>query len=138
MHVSLKSIFSYSLIVLISIVEARNPEDTSEGLFKSTHLSPSLNTVKSRKLIPSASLLATGTDLTPIDDENTARKSPMFITTNNSGTKRSRVVTPAAIKAIDDEDEPRASPSIRQASLGTVKQENREPERKVLGEIEHN
>jgi hypothetical protein len=57
-------------------------------------------------------------------------------TTNISGTKRQRVVTPAASKVIDDEDEPRKSPSVRIASRSAL-QEIKEGERKVLGGIEN-
>jgi uncharacterized protein (DUF2235 family) len=56
--------------------------------------------------------------------------------TNVSGTKRQRVVTPAASKVIDDEDEPRKSPSVRITSRSAL-QEIREGERKVLGGIEN-
>jgi hypothetical protein len=55
---------------------------------------------------------------------------------NISGTKRQRVVTPAASKVIDDEDEPRKSPSVRISSRSAL-QEIKEGERKVLGEIEN-
>lgn len=59
--------------------------------------------------------------------------SQTFATTNNAGTKRSRVVTPAAAKVIDDEDEPRSSPSLRKASRTSVKQDGG---RVALGELE--
>jgi hypothetical protein len=54
--------------------------------------------------------------------------------TANGGTKRQRVAL-AASKAIEDEDEPRSSPTMRKTSLG--KQEAVETERKVLGTIEN-
>lgn len=62
--------------------------------------------------------------------------SQTFVTTNSAGTKRSRVVTPAAAKVIDDEDEPRTSPSLRKASRTSIKQDGKENERRVSG-IEH-
>ncbi|KAE9381698.1 hypothetical protein N431DRAFT_539284 [Stipitochalara longipes BDJ] len=52
----------------------------------------------------------------------------------NSGTKRQRVAS-AASKAIDDEDEPRTSPSMRKTSLG--KQEGDETARRALSAIEN-
>jgi hypothetical protein len=58
-------------------------------------------------------------------------------TATSSGTKRQRVVTPAATKAIDIEDEPRTSPSIRKMSLGNAKHEGEEGDRKILGAIEN-
>ena len=71
-------------------------------------------------------------------DENATLNtiSSISSTTNISGTKRQRVVTPAASKVIDEEDEPRKSPSIRIASR-SVLQEIKEGERKVLGGIEN-
>lgn len=59
------------------------------------------------------------------------------MSTGNNGTKRQRVITPAAAKVIDDEDEPRTSPSIRKTSLGSMKQDGKGNERKVLGGIEN-
>ena len=74
----------------------------------------------------------------PVVNENAIRKfSNAIPTANNSGTKKQRIVTPAAAKAIDDEDEPRTSPSIRKTSLGSTKQEAEENDRKVLGAIEN-
>jgi hypothetical protein len=125
-------------MILTPSLGSRTSEDQLEDQPNTTYLSPSLNAVKNRKPIFSASLPMIGTERYPMDDENPARQSSIFITTNNSGTKRSRVITPAANKVIDDEDEPRVSPLIRHASLETVKQEKREPQRKVLGEIENN
>lgn len=70
--------------------------------------------------------------------ENPARRiSQPFTTTNNSGTKRQRVVTPAAAKVIDDEDEPRSSPSIRKASQASARIDGKENERVPLGGIEN-
>jgi hypothetical protein len=58
-------------------------------------------------------------------------------TSSNSGTKRQRVVTPAASKAIDAEDEPRTSPSFRKTSLANPRQDGDAGDRKVLGIIEN-
>ncbi len=74
---------------------------------------------------------------TPLLHENTVRIISQPVTTTTSGTKRQRVVTPAASKVIDNEDEPRTSPSIRMRSLGSTKQDVKENERKVLGGIEN-
>ncbi|KAH7417327.1 hypothetical protein BKA64DRAFT_297498 [Cadophora sp. MPI-SDFR-AT-0126] len=72
------------------------------------------------------------------NNENpTRRVSQPFTTTNNSGTKRQRVVTPAAAKVIDDEDEPRSSPSIRKASQASTRTDGKENDRVVLGGIEN-
>jgi hypothetical protein len=56
------------------------------------------------------------------------------MSTSSGGAKRQRVVTPAAFKVIDEEDEPRSSP-IRKISQATLAQDG---ERKVLGGIELN
>ncbi|KAH7364171.1 hypothetical protein BKA65DRAFT_572413 [Rhexocercosporidium sp. MPI-PUGE-AT-0058] len=72
------------------------------------------------------------------NNENPSRRaSQPFATTNNSGTKRQRVVTPAAAKVIDDEDEPRSSPSIRKPSQASTRTDGKENERVVLGGIEN-
>lgn len=72
------------------------------------------------------------TESTPVANDITVRIiSNPIPTTNNSGTKRQRVVTPAAAKVIDDEDEPRTSPSIRKTSLGSTKQDGKENDRKL-------
>jgi hypothetical protein len=86
--------------------------------------------LKSRKEDTSQGLLET--ESTPVANENTVRiiSNPIPIN-NSSGTKRQRVVTPAAAKVIDDEDEPRTSPSIRKTSLGSTKQDGKENNRKV-------
>ena len=55
----------------------------------------------------------------------------------SSGPKRQRIVTPAASKVIDDEDEPRSSPSLRKLSRGNIKQDDNESERPVLLGIEN-
>jgi len=73
-------------------------------------------------------------------DESVAKQGPLRIASQpmpnatNGGMKRQRVAS-AASKAIDDEDEPRSSPTLRKTSLG--KQEVVETERKVLGAIEN-
>jgi len=58
-------------------------------------------------------------------------------TENNSSIKRQRIVTPAASKVIDDEDEPQSSPSLRKVSARNTKQDAKEGERKILGGIEN-
>jgi hypothetical protein len=72
----------------------------------------------------------------PVLKENSTRILSNPIVTN-SGSKRQRVVTPAATKAIDIEDEPRTSPSFMKTSLGNAKQEGEESDRKILGAIEN-
>jgi hypothetical protein len=56
------------------------------------------------------------------------------MSTSSSGAKRQRIVTPAAFKVIDEEDEPRSSPT-RKTSQATPAYDG---ERKVLGGIELN
>jgi hypothetical protein len=57
----------------------------------------------------------------------------------SSGAKRQRVVTPAAFKAIDNEDQPRSSPNSRKISQGvSLAQDIRDGERRVLTGIEPN
>ncbi|KAK2628268.1 hypothetical protein QTJ16_002914 [Diplocarpon rosae] len=74
--------------------------------------------------------------------ENAIRRlSQPFMTTNGSN-KRQRVVS-AAAKAIDDEDEPRSSPSraasisMRKTSQASVRTDNKENERVILGGIQN-
>lgn len=63
------------------------------------------------------------------------RKSVQLVMSNSgSGAKRQRVVTPAAFKVIDEEDEPRSSPT-RKTSQGTSAQGG---ERRALSGIELN
>ena len=77
------------------------------------------------------------TEPAPVINQNTVRIVSQPMNTTNSGTKRQGFVTPAAAKVIDDEDEPRSSPSIRKTSLGSTKQDGKENDRKVLGGIEN-
>lgn len=51
------------------------------------------------------------------------------------GHKRQRVVTPAALKAIDQEDEPKNASIMRKTSQGSTLQENKEVGRRALGEL---
>jgi hypothetical protein len=67
---------------------------------------------------------------------------PPFQPPNHGANKRQRMVTPAAAKVIDDEDEPRSSPSVRKVSGVSGKQEDfgerddgNGVERRVLSEI---
>ncbi|KAI9053364.1 hypothetical protein LZ554_002323 [Drepanopeziza brunnea f. sp. 'monogermtubi'] len=77
--------------------------------------------------------------------ENPMRRVSQPFATTNSGTKRQRVVTPAASKVIDDEDEPaRSSPSraaslsMRKASQASIRAtDNKENGRVILGGIEN-
>jgi len=93
----------------------------------------SINNVKSRKENIQDS--PHGTELNFGGNGSASHKQP-FPTTNN-GAKRQRVVTPAACKVIDTEDEPRTSPSLRKISRGSAKQEVNGGERTVLGGIEN-
>ncbi|KAM3065999.1 hypothetical protein ACMFMF_010621 [Clarireedia jacksonii] len=67
---------------------------------------------------------------------NMRRSSHPFTATNITGTKRQRNVTPASSKVIDDEDEPRSSPSLRKVSRQS-KQEGKEGDRRILSGIEN-
>ena len=68
--------------------------------------------------------------------ESIAKQGPLRVASQptTGGMKRQRVAS-AASKAIDNEDEPRSSPTLRKTSMG--KQEGVETERKVLGAIEN-
>ncbi|KAG4027348.1 hypothetical protein MFRU_031g00950 [Monilinia fructicola] len=72
------------------------------------------------------------------------RRSSLFTSTNVMGTKRQRNVTPASSKAIDDEDEPRSSPSLRKVSRqsnasgnGSGNGKGNDSERRVLSGLEN-
>lgn len=86
---------------------------------------------------PTGSQVGTSRPASATHENPTRRISQPFATTNNSGTKRQRVVTPAAAKVIDDEDEPRSSPSIRKASQASARTDGKENDRVVLGGIEN-
>lgn len=67
-----------------------------------------------------------------------ARAPPPFSSNGNIGTKRPRVMTPAANKVIDDEDEPGRSPTtMRKASRASAKPDGRENDKRVLSHIEN-
>ncbi|PBP19171.1 hypothetical protein BUE80_DR010046 [Diplocarpon rosae] len=74
--------------------------------------------------------------------ENSIRRLSQPFTTTNGSNKRQRVVS-AAAKAIDDEDEPRSSPSraasisMRKTSQASVRTDNKENERVILGGIQN-
>lgn len=73
-------------------------------------------------------------------DGSTRRTSNLFTSTNAIGTKRQRNVTPASSKAIDDEDEPRSSPSLRKASRQSNASGNgrgKDIERRVLSNVDN-
>lgn len=124
---SLKSALGNTLMAAKSNPET--DEQTATVMLKPTRIS----SVKSRKENMQESTL--GPEPSAAVNESAVRAvSQTFATTNTAGTKRPRVVTPAAAKVIDDEDEPRSSPSIRKASRNSVKQDG---ERVILGEIEN-
>ena len=66
--------------------------------------------------------------------DRTRKSVQPVLSTSTSGAKRQRVVTPAAFKVIDEEDEPRSSPT-RKVSQGTSAQDG---ERRALSGIELN
>lgn len=73
-------------------------------------------------------------------DGSTRRASNLFTSTNAVGTKRQRNVTPASSKAIDDEDEPRSSPSLRKVSRQSNASGNgrgKDIERRVLSTVDN-
>ncbi|KAF7870070.1 uncharacterized protein EAF02_009260 [Botrytis sinoallii] len=73
-------------------------------------------------------------------DGSTRRTSNLFTSTNAIGTKRQRNVTPASSKAIDDEDEPRSSPSLRKVSRQSNASGNgrgKDAERRVLSTVDN-
>ncbi|TAQ89564.1 hypothetical protein B7494_g2131 [Chlorociboria aeruginascens] len=107
-----------------SIIEATLAEIASNSLLLGTSIA---STVKSRK--ENFHEPQHGFENTVVGHEMVARKVPLT-TTNISGTKRPRVVTPAASKAIDVEDEP----STRKSSRGA---ESKEGERRALSGIEN-
>jgi alpha-N-acetylglucosamine transferase len=69
-------------------------------------------------------------------NEGVTRKVSQTFAASNSSHKRQRVVTPAASKVIDAEDEPRTSPSSRKISRTSEKQDS-DSERRVLSGIEN-
>ena len=75
---------------------------------------------------PTGNQVGTSRPASATHENPTRRISQPFATTNNSGIKRQRVVTPAAAKVIDDEDEPRPSPSIRKASQASARTDGKE------------
>ncbi|TVY90248.1 hypothetical protein LAWI1_G002499 [Lachnellula willkommii] len=95
-----------------------------------------INSVKSRQNNVQGSALEPPVNSAEIDGL-TRKVSLQIAMENHSGIKRQRVITPAASKVIDDEDEPRSSPSIRKVSVRVPKQDSKEGERKVLGGIEN-
>jgi hypothetical protein len=66
--------------------------------------------------------------------DRTRKSVQLVMSSSTSGAKRQRVVTPAAFKVIDEEDEPRSSPT-RKTSQGTAVQDG---ERRALSGIELN
>lgn len=64
--------------------------------------------------------------------------SEAFSTAANVNNKRQRVVTPAASKAIDDEDEPRSSPTARKVSRTNAKEAQTQTQKRALRNITNN
>lgn len=69
-------------------------------------------------------------------DESMRKVSQAFASVTNTNNKRQRIVTPAASKAIDDEDEPRSSPSTRKVSRTSAKECH--GQKRVLSSITNN
>jgi hypothetical protein len=113
--------------------------ETQEAATTVNNGSAILSNIKSRKENQASPLAGRSISATaaekPLEREETAQKvSQAIIPATNSGTKRQRVITPAAAKAIDDEDEPRSSPSTRKVSRASAKQDGPEP-RRVLSNL---
>jgi hypothetical protein len=71
-------------------------------------------------------------------NDSTVRKvaQPFAINSGNtSGAKRQRIITPASFMAIDEEDEPKSSPTLRLSSRGNIV--DGDVERRVLSGIEN-
>ncbi len=66
--------------------------------------------------------------------DRTRKSGQPVMSTSSSGAKRQRVVTPAAFKVIDEEDEPRSSPAMK-VSQGASAPDG---ERRALSGIELN
>lgn len=66
--------------------------------------------------------------------DRTRKSAQPVVATSTNGAKRQRIITPAAFKAIDEEDEPRSSPT-RKASQAASAQDG---ERRALSGIELN
>ncbi|KAI9642218.1 hypothetical protein NHQ30_009020 [Ciborinia camelliae] len=120
----------HGLVDRVPTPRAPGASDTPEGLLAQidsarflhsrTLSSSSSSCAKSNKendnrnLATQSELMGSGNQQ-PASDGST-RRSSLFTSTNVMGTKRQRNVTPASSKAIDDEDEPRSSPSLRKVS----------------------
>lgn len=103
------------------------PTLVSEDEIPTMVLKPiAINSIKSRKETMQDSPLGPEPNAT-VNEHSTRVVSQSFVPANSAGTKR-RVVTPAAAKVIDDEDEPRSSPSLRNVSRGSMKQDGKEIE----------
>ncbi|KAG9238660.1 hypothetical protein BJ875DRAFT_367344 [Amylocarpus encephaloides] len=71
-------------------------------------------------------------------DPASRKASQPFQASIHGANKRQRVVTPAASKVIDDEDEPRSSPSIRKTSNRIMgSQQNKDGDRRILGRLDN-
>lgn len=104
--------------------EDHREEKNLESFITVVQAAPAAVTVKSRKENINRSPVTTRANSVSVVDENeTNRKvSQTFTAINNVNNKRQRVITPAATKAIDDEDEPRSSPSTRKVSRTSAKE----------------
>ncbi|ESZ99513.1 hypothetical protein SBOR_0078 [Sclerotinia borealis F-4128] len=128
--------------------------DTSEGLIAQIEearfhhsrrlSSSSMSYAKSNKennnRSPAAQSEIIGYGNQPLASGDTTRRSSLFTSTNVMGTKRQRNVTPASSKAIDDEDEPRSSPSLRRVSRQSNASGNgrgKDSDRRVLSGVEN-
>lgn len=97
---------------------------------------PSIHdTIKGRKEHADHSPNSPGSASPPID-EHMRKVSQAFDGAANANNKRQRVVTPAASKAIDEEDEPRSSPTARKVSRTNAKEAH--TQKRVLGNITNN
>jgi len=70
--------------------------------------------------------------------DGTRKVAQPFNITIGSSNKRQRIITPAAFKVIDEEDEPRSSPTLRKVSQGVTLQEAKDGERRALSGIQPN
>lgn len=88
--------------------------------------------IKSRKENRSEGLTAGDNEATPASEG--ARKVAQGFSTTNSGTKRQRTVTPAAFKAIGDDEEVKSSPTTRKMAQC---KSDKESERRILSGLEN-
>ena len=120
-----------------TLVQEQNPDADSFAAAINQAVTTA-GAVKSRKENINRSPVSTraSSSTAAVEDEATRNVSATF-TAINSGTnnKRQRVVTPAAAKAIDDEDEPRSSPSTRKVSRTSAKDGQAQGTRRILSNV---